>query len=164
MKRTSKVPKVLILLVVHMLIFGITATNSHSGEMDYDFNSTEDFRRAAQEGNAEAVKLFIKANMDVNSHNEYGLTALLAATRFRHADIARLLIENGADVNVGADDGDTPLIFAANGNMVDIARLLIEHGADVNAKTTWGESALIVAQKKGHMNIVKLLKEAGAKE
>ena len=164
MKRTSKVPKVLILLVVHMLIFSIAATNSHAGEMDYDFNSTEDFRRAAQEGNAEAVKLFIKANMDVNSHNEYGLTALLAATRFRHADVARLLIENGADVNARADDGDTPLIFAANGNMDDIARLLIKHGADVNAKTYFGESALIVAKKKGHMNIVKLLKEAGAKE
>jgi len=164
MTRMSKVSKVLILLVVHMLIFGITATNSPSGEMDYDFNSTEDFRRAAQEGNAEAVKLFIKANMDVNSHNEYGLTALLAATRFRHADVARLLIENGADVNARADDGDTPLLFAADGNMVDIVRLLIEHGADVNAKSDWGESALIVAQKKGHMDIVKILREAGAKE
>ncbi len=164
MKRTSKVSKVLILLVVNMLIFGIITTNSHSGEIDYDFTSTEDFRRAAQEGNAEAVKLFIKANMDVNSHNEYGLTALLAATRFRHADVAKLLIENGADVNASADDGDTPLIFAANGNMVDIARLLIENGADVNAKSYFGESALIVAQKKGYMNMVKLLKEAGAKE
>jgi len=164
MKRTSKVSKVVILLVVHMLIFGITVTNSHSHELDYDLNSTDDFIRAAQECDAETVKLFIKANMDVNSHNKYGVTPLLAAIMFRHADVARLLIENGADVNASADDGDTPLIFAANGNLVDIAILLIEHGADVNAKTDGGESALIVAQKKGHMNIVKLLKEAGAKE
>ena len=164
MKRTLKVSKVFILLVVNMLIFGIIVTNSHSHEIDYDFNSTEDFIRAAQGGDVEAVKLFIKANMDVNSHNKYGVTPLLAAIMFHNTDVARLLIENGADVNAKADDGDTPLIFAANGNMVDIVRLLIEHGADVNAKTDLGESALMVAQEKGLMDIVKLLKEAGAKE
>ncbi len=59
------------------------------------------FIEAAGKGNAEAVRLFVKAGMDVNEINSpaYGETALIWAARGGHADVVEFLVENGADVN-----------------------------------------------------------------
>ncbi len=59
------------------------------------------FIEAAGKGNAEAVRLFIKAGMEVDVINApaYGETALIWAARGGHADVVELLVENGAEVN-----------------------------------------------------------------
>jgi hypothetical protein len=100
--------------------------------------------------------------VDINSRNDIGITALMRACSYNHIDIVKLLIEAGADINAKDKVGYTALIVASANGRIEIVKLLIKAGSDVNAKEKWEYTALMYASENGYTDIVKLLIEAGA--
>ena len=85
-------------------------------------------RKAANEGNIEAVRQHLADGADVHAKDKHGWTPLHYAACDGHKEIAELLIAKGADVN--AEDvlsGRTPLDYA-DGETVDLLR---KHGGKI---------------------------------
>jgi len=106
--------------------------------------------------------------VDINSRNVVGETALMHACFYSHYEVVKLLIELGADVNAIDNFGRTALMVVVGSNKffnrcIKIVKLLIEAGAKVNVKDSYGNTALLYASSDGYATVVKLLIEAGAK-
>ena len=81
---------------------------------------------AAHDGRNDIVKSLLKeGNVDVDSKDEDGWTALHWAARNGHDDVVQTLLENQATVNAKDNSGSTPLFWAAckvRNTVVDVAR------------------------------------------
>ena len=88
------------------------------------------------------IQLLLQAGANVNSTNEYGFTALIAAAAFSNFHCLKAIIEAGADVNITTDYGDTALICAAGCNTLPCIQLLLKAGAYVNKVSKSGTNAL----------------------
>jgi ankyrin repeat protein len=79
------------------------------------------------------VEFLIEKGADVNTIDEYGMTALMWTAMFGKKSEARLLLAKGADVNVrvakGFEKGKTSLLIAIQNKHNDLADLLKKHGA-----------------------------------
>jgi hypothetical protein len=159
-------------------------------KMKLDFDE-ETFTSAVQDGNAEAVKLFLKAGMPPIVH---GKSALWTAVEWDHVEVAQVFIDAGMSVNESGDYGQTmimravdgklemvealikagadvnkpndykmaPLAIAAEQGKVDVVQALLKAGANVKARNTYGGTALQVAVLRGYKDLVKILIDAGA--
>ena len=96
----------------------------------------------------EAARYSLELGIDVNAANDWGATALHAATYHAAGELIRFLVENGADLNATDWEEQTPLRLA-RGHMIccstyvehpEIAGLLRELGADPEAgkRVTFG--------------------------
>ena len=125
--------------------------------------------RAAEEGDAETVRLLIAAGADLNMplpplslnlkdimNNPQG--AICVASDRQHWEIVRMLAEAGADVNAAWKDL-TPLHCAIAYANTDMVRFLLAHGAKVNRNTS---PPLLLAIRVGNVEITKILIEHGA--
>ncbi|CAN2103758.1 ankyrin repeat domain-containing protein [Wolbachia pipientis] len=90
-------------------------------------------------GDIDSVKSFIEDDdIDVNSIDDDGYTALYQAAGGGHYSIVEYLLSKGANVNfkIESDDpalcGSTPLCYAAMNGHVDVAKTLIQHGASTD--------------------------------
>jgi len=118
---------------------------------------------AVLEGDRAAVERLIRGGADVNAANEYGATALYAASAGGHTAIVRLLLDAKADPNAALHSGQTPLMAAIDDGYIDVARALIERGADVNRKEArGGQTALMWAAASRSPDLVTLLVDHGA--
>lgn len=118
--------------------------------------------RAAQSGEAGAIKLWLDRGADINGRATTGRTALMAAVGNGHSDAARFLLERGADINSQDGNGRTALMVAAAGGHDDTVRLLLQWRADVNVMDSNGMTAQREAARRGNSSIVSLLQRAGA--
>ena len=75
--------------------------------------AAQELLKACEQGNLEVVKGLLEKDVNVNSEDEYGSTALIIAISNGHTEIAELLIVNGANVNTKANNGTTALMSAA---------------------------------------------------
>ena len=128
---------------------------------DADTNSTA-LDEAAGDGNAETVKLLLRAGADPNAANREGRTALMRVYGEGAAEVVRLLTDAGANPNARDEDGDTALIAAASWGEAEIVRALIEAGADVNAANDEGDTPLMRAAAQGRLDNVTALLDTGA--
>ena len=100
---------------------------------------------AAQRGDLEGVKVFLKQGDPINQKVEsyFGWTPLIAAIYGEQTDVARYLVEAGADVNLADMYGETPLMYAAlrGDENVPLVESLIAHGANLDAKDNHGTTA-----------------------
>jgi hypothetical protein len=158
--------------------------------MKLDFDDAT-FTSAVQNGNVEAVKLFLKAGMPPVI---YGKSALWTAVEFGHVEVAQVLIDAGLSVNETGDYGETMMMKAINGKLAmvetlikagadvnkpndykiaplaaaaeqgktDVVQALLKAGANVKARNTYGGTALQVAVLRGYKDLVKILIDAGA--
>lgn len=127
--------------------------------------------RAAEQGDAAAVKRLIAAGEDVNARDG-GSTPLAFAARSGDVESVNALLDAGADANARdcASWGQTPLIHALHKYRDDAARTLVERGADVNGraggcaerKIENGVTPLMLAAKYDEAEMVKFLLEHGA--
>ena len=106
---------------------------------------------ASSNGNLEKVSDLISSGIDVNSKNEVGYTALMAAVRSYRIEVASYLISNGADVNASSNDslkvlhhavGETPSIPEYQNACV---HTLLEHEAKIDAVSETGMTPLMWA-------------------
>ena len=132
-----------------------------------------DLVNAAADGEQETVEKYLNAGMDVNARDEYGQTALFAATVGRRHALALMLLSKGADPNLARDTGRTPLLAAIKRDFdtvfyrraPDSQKLLgalLEKGADVNARDEDGVTPLEEAARIGDAETIRALAARGA--
>ena len=147
--------------------------------LNYD---PETLVRRANEGDSEAVKLFLRAGMSPDK-TPFQQTAIVAAAEEGHLAVVKALAEAGANVNpalVAAGRGKNKAVLdyllsrdpkkesiagalyvaAGEGNRIDFVRDLLDRGVDVDAE--WGGKPLMSAAYYGRLDILELLVKRGA--
>ncbi|MCF8462942.1 MAG: ankyrin repeat domain-containing protein [Rickettsiaceae bacterium] len=98
--------------------------------------TNSDFRhellKAVRDGNEQMVKSLLDEGVDVNTIDEYGVTALMNAILFKNVGVVKVLLDNGADVNMSNNSAETALTYAIKDKNKEIVKLLLEFGADIN--------------------------------
>lgn len=122
---------------------------------------------AALRGNAQAVRLLLRAGAHVNTRSAEGLTALHYSCRSAHSDVVQLLLRAGASVYDQDHYGRDALFLATScitdeANMIRLLSLLFEHGADANARDEDGASIVAYAVSRGAAVSARFLLEHGA--
>jgi ankyrin repeat protein len=101
---------------------------------------------AARRGDVAEIQQFIQdPQVDINTQNGKGFSALILATYDNHIEAAKALIDAGADLNLQDASGNSALMGVSFKGYADIARLLIERGADINLTNGNGGTALMFA-------------------
>ena len=136
--------------------------------------------QAAASNHIELARLLLAKGADVNTADEGGFTALMAAAGNgdRNAALVKLLLDHGAAVNVKSGDTaemvkngpiaigrQTALQIAAGQANYEAVEWLVKAGADINAMDVRNATALVFAVATDHANpkIVELLLTKGAK-
>ncbi len=117
----------------------------------------------AMEGNLEGVRSLLSEQVDVNSVQGDGMTALHWAAYRDDLPLAELLIEAKAqpdsETRVGAI---TPLILAARNGSAAMIEALLKAGADPGRAASTGATPLMSAAASGSVDAVRELLDAGA--
>jgi len=98
---------------------------------------------AARTGDLSTIKQLLASEVAVDSKDEKGWTALLAAAYEGQEEVLTLLIENGANLNARTPENQTLLMMAAYNGSLPIVENLLEHGAPVNDKDAHGWTPLM---------------------
>lgn len=101
--------------------------------------------------------------VNLDYHDDDGLTALHHAVLSGFEDTVHTLIDAGADVNAVSEKYGTPLCLAALKARNNVVALLLEARASVHGPGGWLGSALHCASSVGDVSTVELLMEKGAK-
>ncbi len=119
--------------------------------------------RAAQNGDAEAVRTLIANGADVHERINTGRdTPLHRAASGGTAEVIEILLEAGALVNARNTFGDAPLHHAArNENSGEITRALLAGGADLYAGDSEDRTPLHWAAREGSVDMVLILLAEG---
>lgn len=124
--------------------------------------SPQDYMQAAKSGNVQAMNIFLRSRVPVETQDEQGWTALTHAAACGHEAIAASLIRNKAVVDSKDNNGYGPLHWAAFHGHHNLVKLLLEHHANPNASSKLGWTPLMQAATQGHTLVTNLLIEAGA--
>ncbi|WP_368655161.1 ankyrin repeat domain-containing protein [Ornithinibacillus sp. 4-3] len=112
---------------------------------------------AATEGDIDSVLELLEAGADINTKDNQGVTAVMAATHNNNVKTVKILIEQGADIDIRNNNQDNVLLYAGAEGLLDILKLAIEAGADTTLTNRYGGTALIPASERGHVEVVKEL-------
>lgn len=123
-------------------------------------SDTSALRRAAEEGDASAVKSLLDAGAAVDARAEAGETALMRAASKGHLEVVRLLLEAGADVHARSENGFTALFMAVFFGHAAVVRALLEAGSDPAAPMQLNLSPEKWAALWGDAEIAGLLQDA----
>ena len=94
----------------------------------------DDWRKAAIEGDSEAIERLLAKELDVNSRDRYGQTALMLAALNGRDAIVRILLENGADIDVTAKYNLSALMLAVVNRHSGVAKQLVDAGANTQIR------------------------------
>ena len=86
-------------------------------------------RRSAETGDLQKLKTLLDEQVEIDSRDASGRTALMLATLHDQADAVNALLAHGADPNAADTDGTTPLQVAVAGNRSAIVAALKRNGA-----------------------------------
>jgi len=117
---------------------------------------------AVKDQDTSATRKLIQQNVDVNSPQPDGATALHWAVHRDDLETATILIEAGADVNATNDFGVMPLSLACTNGSASMVEKLLNAGAEPDAILMTGESLLMTAAHTGDLDTVNVLIEHGA--
>jgi ankyrin repeat domain-containing protein 50 len=129
--------------------------NTHYGE--YDMTPLHE---AISGGHLNVVEaLLLHPQVDVNSVNMYGRSALRCAVNEGHSDIVNALLRRSdLDINSVDKSGWSALMFTANRGYSDIVNALLQRSdIDVNQPDHTGWTPLTDAVGAGHAEIVRML-------
>lgn len=127
------------------------------------FGNTPLMKAAFESGDAETVRVLLKAGAYTEAADSSKNTPLMGAAQKGHVDAIKLLLLAGADTEAKNVDNRTALIWAALKGHTEAARLLIVAGADKAAKDKDGKTAFDYWRResennKGDEEIEELLK------
>jgi hypothetical protein len=101
-------------------------------------------------------------NLDIDSKDMKGRTALYVAAEKGASVLTRMLLDKGADINAqGGHYGNALQAALARGDK-EIATMLLDKGADINAQGGHYGNALQAALARGDKEIATLLLDKGA--
>jgi ankyrin repeat protein len=127
------------------------------------YGSGAEMADAAQNRDAETLRVLLKQKTNINAMQPDGTTALHWAAHWNDLESVNLLLRAGADPKIANRYGATPLSEAASVGNAAIIEALLKAGADAKALTTPdGETVLMTAARAGNAAAVKLLIERGA--
>jgi len=130
----------------------------------YDRKGNTYLHLAARYGNAGMCKQFVNVGeIDIDTKNETGNTALHVCIANKKPHLARTLIRLGADVDMKNNKGLTALHMACTIAEMECVTVLIKNKADVNAKAEDGSTPMHEAAGGGRYNIMQALEQKGAK-
>lgn len=123
-------------------------------------SNSEEFFKAAKEGDVKKISSFLETSIDPNLQDEDGKTALhLAIEKGDHLEVVKLLIEKGANVN-----SKTLYKALESPKSFEIVKLLIKRGMNLdfdNKKNYTMDFVLQMAGMRGWLEVIKLLVEKG---
>lgn len=111
--------------------------------------------------NYRAMDLLLESGAGINSFNDLGYTALMAASYQGKEKILEKLIQAGAKVNEKNTEGQTALHIGVKAKSDDIVKILSESGANINLKDYSGNYPLTLACTDDLDKIAKILIQAG---
>ncbi len=124
---------------------------------------------AAAEGNAEVMRLLIKAGADLHADDRSGINPLRSAIYGGNVECVKILVDAGIDANTGgmvttsqSGSRESVIAGAVATKNYEIAKYLISRGADVNARNTEGWPYISVAAYVGLIDQVELMIRLGA--
>jgi ankyrin repeat protein len=120
---------------------------------------------AIDQGDVHAVENLIEHGVNPNIRDtQSGLTALMMAAGFGHAEIVKCLLDAGADVfSIDNRGGGSVLHKAIQSGKIEIVRMLLDAGAFIDwTACTTGHTPLMDAIWFKFPDIVQLLLERGA--
>ena len=118
------------------------------------------FTHTATINNFELLKFFLnKTEIDIDTTDELGNTALSNASDRGHLEIVDFLINNGADINYQNKQGQTPAMKAAEKNNFYIIKLLLDKNVDLTKSDYTGRTLKEIAENSRDKRILKLLNE-----
>ena len=112
---------------------------------------------AVRDQDTATARELIEQNVDVNSPQADGATALHWAVHRDDLETAKMLIEAGADVNVTNDFGIMPISLACTNGNASMVETLLNAGADCSATLMTGESVLMMPAHAGDLNTVAVM-------
>ena len=136
------------------LIFGLVAAADAARDLP--------LVEAARAADADAVRALLDRQVDVNTAETDGTTALHWAAYKGDVETAQLLLDAGADVETPNRYGVTPLALAAGRGSTPIVEALLDAGADPNTTLPEGETVLMTAARTGNVDVLRLLLARGA--
>lgn len=93
---------------------------------------TREWERAAEQGDAPALRSQIVAGADVDALDRFGQSALMLAARGGHLEAVEALIAAGAKLNTTAKFGLSATMLAVINDHQSVARALAAAGADLS--------------------------------
>ena len=118
---------------------------------------------AIERQDREAVRTLLEQEVDVNTSQPDGATALHWAAHWNDLDTVDHLVRAGAHVNAMNELGVVPLSLAcANLDSAMLVERLVRAGADPNAALPSGETVLMTAARTGNLSAVNVLLAHGA--
>jgi ankyrin repeat protein len=121
-------------------------------------DQVKEFRFAARTGQGIAVRRLLQDyDIDVNSRNEAGLTALHSAAWAGSVGVVEVLLESGANPNLGDPNGCTALHVAAHRGDVLTIEALINAGANKELADSRGWRPLHEATDQRRVQATKML-------
>ena len=104
------------------------------------------------------LNLLLKGEVNVNSQNSNGDTALIVATDMQNiAAFEQLIGIKHIEIEKSNLNGDTPLIIAASHNNVEMVSMLLAHEANIYAKNKRGHNSVHVACINGSSNVLQVI-------
>lgn len=119
----------------------------------------QQFIRYAAQGDMERVLTLLETDIDINSIDSNGTTAVMAATYNNQVEMVKLLIEHGANINIRDKQLNNVLLYAGASGYLPIVKLALAAGADTTLTNRFGGIAIIPAAERGHAEVVKELLE-----
>lgn len=120
--------------------------------------------KASAEKDHVLLKHLIESNIDVNTKDNVGNTALIVASERGFDDIVKLLVTApGIDVNAQNKWNNTALILAAYNGHLDVVKVLLTvPGIDIRINCNNNNTVLYIASRK-YPEIAKILRSHGVK-
>ena len=109
---------------------------------------------AAERGDTTTVLQLLAVGAEINSRDERGRTAVMAATHGNQAATVAVLIEAGADIEIQDTRQDNPFLYAGAEGLLEILKLTIDAGANTKLTNRFGGTALIPAAERGHIEVI----------
>lgn len=152
----------LILFLVLMASLPLTVT-AQTAPSSAEAAAYTGLHRAAQDGDAEAIRQIANRGEDLDIRVENGRTAAHIAAFASHDEALRALAEGGADLNLLDDQLYDVLTIAAVADDPDLVRLALDLGNRADLITSvYDGTALIAAAHLGHDEVVQHLIDGGA--
>lgn len=111
--------------------------------------------QSAAAGDIDRVRAQLAANVEVDSRDAQGRTALRLAAEAGHTAVVRLLLDAGADVSAQDTSGDTAYYAAALANHPETVGVLLDAGADRVGTRKFGGTPLIAVSERGYVEVVR---------
>ena len=103
--------------------------------------------RAVENGHDAVVNALLDRGAEVNTQNNYDITALMLAAYDGKVAMVEALLDRGAEIETQAKNGYTALISAATQGHVEVVNILLDRNANVDNQLEQYKTVPYVFQK-----------------